>query len=244
MGIPIEQLLVDFPNDKEVLKFPNALMPVSVGTVGVCLEAGHLCLHLKKLKEARFIFDGLCALMPFSSVPCIPLGITYFFMDEPLMAYHAFYSGVYLNPECALGHAHIAQVLFILKEDENAEEAVRRARALNDPEANELLSLIFKARENNMLHRNYIQYLNRQMPAGVDSRAVMQALYPRLIYLLDKYDNEQEVSSSLLGEIQTNLSQIPQYHERSTARINLLLDSMREIFKYLYEERQRVVLAG
>ena len=60
------------------------------------------------MKEAQAIFDGLCALMPFSSVPRISLGVAYFFMNEPLTAFQSFASSVYLNPKSALGYAHIA----------------------------------------------------------------------------------------------------------------------------------------
>lgn len=113
------------------------------------LEAGYLYLAMYRYKEAREVFEGICALAPESDVPLVALGNVSFVekkYDEAVKIYRKALKSV---PSSSFARAYLGEALFFNKKKEEAIKMLEEASKI-DPHgksgdfARSLLNLIKK----------------------------------------------------------------------------------------------------
>lgn len=106
------------------------MIPVARDDLVVMLEAGYIYLAMKKFKEAREVFEGVCILAPKHDVPQVALATVYFSQSKFLESIRTLKAALKDNPESAFALAHLGESqLFYGKRDE-AYESLRKAAAV------------------------------------------------------------------------------------------------------------------
>ncbi|EKD50806.1 MAG: hypothetical protein ACD_62C00424G0006 [uncultured bacterium] len=85
----------------------------------VMLEAGYIYLAMKKFKEAKQIFEGICELAPKHDVPLVGVANVYFAQGKYLEAIRILKNTIKGRPQSAFAWAHLGEAqLFYGKRDE------------------------------------------------------------------------------------------------------------------------------
>lgn len=99
----------------------------------IMLEAGYIYLAMKKFKEAKKVFEGVCTLAPKHDVPQVALANVYFAQGKFLESIRTLKKALKDNPDSAFAYSHLGESqLFYNKRDE-AYESLRKASEL-EPE--------------------------------------------------------------------------------------------------------------
>src|SRR5215510_8737374 len=91
------------------------------------LEAGYLYLAMRRFKEAREVFEGVCALAPESDVPLVALGNVSFVetkFDEAIKTYK---KAIEIMPKSAFAKAYLGEALFFNNQKADSEEVLKEA---------------------------------------------------------------------------------------------------------------------
>ncbi len=102
----------------------------------VLLEAGYIYLAMKKYKEAKQVFEGVCALVPEHDVPQVALANLYFSQEKFLEAVRVLRSAVKDKPDSAYAHSHLGEAYLFYDKMDLAREHLEKASAL-EPQASE-----------------------------------------------------------------------------------------------------------
>ena len=121
------------PNDAGQDAVVNGIVAVRQRDVTLMLEAGYLCIELKKHKEAEEIFNGVSALLPASEVPHLAMGNLLFAQGRFGAALKCHVRATELNPQSATAQASCAESLLFLKRTGEALTHLGRAHEL-EPE--------------------------------------------------------------------------------------------------------------
>lgn len=97
------------------------------------LEAGYIYLAMKKFKEARDIFEGVCVLAPKHDIPQVALSSVYFTQCKFLEAIRILKQALKDNPNSAFAYAHLGESQIFYGKRDEAYESLRKAVEL-DPE--------------------------------------------------------------------------------------------------------------
>lgn len=85
----------------------------------VMLEAGYIYLAMKRFKEAKAVFDGICSLAPRHEVPQVGVANVFFAQGKYLEAIRVLKLTVKDNPSSAFAYAHLGEAqLFYGKRDD------------------------------------------------------------------------------------------------------------------------------
>ena len=91
------------------------------------MEIGYVLIAMKRLDEAKDLFEGISALAPKSDVPVIALGNVHSAHRNYDKAVREYKKAIKLNPSSALAYAHIGES-YLLKEDiEKGKEFIQKA---------------------------------------------------------------------------------------------------------------------
>lgn len=83
------------------------------------LEAGYMYLAMKNFKNARQVFEGVCALVPKHDVPQVALANVYFAQHKFLESTRVLKNTIKDRPDSAFAHAYLGESqLFYGKKDE------------------------------------------------------------------------------------------------------------------------------
>ena len=84
----------------------------------VMLEAGYIYLAMKRFKEARTVFEGICELAPKHDVPQVGVANVLFAQGKYLEAMRILKKAIKNNPNSAFAYAHLGEAqLFHGKKD-------------------------------------------------------------------------------------------------------------------------------
>lgn len=108
----------------EILK---GLIDVPQPEAALLLEAGYLYMEMGKHKDATDVFEGVAALLPHSDVPHVALGNCEFAQGRFARALKHHQEALKLQPNSALAHAHIGEVLLFLKKPNDAVKSLNQA---------------------------------------------------------------------------------------------------------------------
>ncbi|MBN1282898.1 MAG: hypothetical protein JXA24_03910 [Proteobacteria bacterium] len=85
----------------------------------VMMEAGYVYLGMRRFKEARAVFEGLCVLAPDSDVPLVALGNVDFCENRVPHAIKSYEQALKLDPESVFAKVYLGEALiFAGKKDE------------------------------------------------------------------------------------------------------------------------------
>lgn len=108
----------------------KAMIDVAREDIIVMLEAGYIYLAMKKFKEARTLFEGICELTPKHEVPQVAVANVYFALGKYVEAIRTIKNTIKDNPNSAFAYSHLGEAqLFYGKRDE-ALESLKKAADL------------------------------------------------------------------------------------------------------------------
>lgn len=125
------------------------MIDVPTEDLRLMLEAGYLYLAMKRLKEAKQVFEGVCTLAPESDVPLVALGNVYFGENNFEEAIKIYKKALTLVPASAFAKAYLGEAYFFYGKKEESCKILKEA-SHTDPHgksgefARSLLDLIEK----------------------------------------------------------------------------------------------------
>lgn len=96
----------------------------------IMLEAGYIYLAMKKFKEARGIFDGICELAPKHDVPQVGVANVYFFQGKFLETIRTLKIAIKDNPNSAYAYSHLGEAYLFYGKREEALKTLQKASEL------------------------------------------------------------------------------------------------------------------
>lgn len=123
------------------------------------LEAGYLYLAMRRYKEAREVFEGVCILAPESDVPLVALGNVSFVESKYNDAIKIYLKALELVPKSAFAKAYLGEVYFFNNQKDKAIQTLEEASKM-DPNgksgdfARSLLELVRKGFNPNKEDKN------------------------------------------------------------------------------------------
>lgn len=130
------------------------MIDLSTEDLRLMLEAGYLYLAMHRNKEAKEVFEGVCALAPESDVPLVALGNAFFIEKKYDEAIKFYRKALKTNPNSSFALAYLGESLFFHKKKEEAIQSLEQASKI-DPHgksgdfARSLLNLIRKGYDPN-----------------------------------------------------------------------------------------------
>ena len=77
----------------------------------VMMEAGYVYLGMRRFKEARAVFEGLCVLAPDSDVPLVALGNVDFCENRVSQAMKRYESALAIDPKSVFAKVYLGEAL-------------------------------------------------------------------------------------------------------------------------------------
>lgn len=96
----------------------------------VMLEAGYIYLAMKRFKEARTLFEGICELAPKHDVPLVGLANVHFAQGKYLESIRVLKKAIKDNPESAFVHAHLGEAQLFHGKRDDAKDTLTKASEL------------------------------------------------------------------------------------------------------------------
>ncbi|OVE81486.1 hypothetical protein BVY03_03625 [bacterium K02(2017)] len=98
--------------------------------VVVMLEAGYIYLAMKRFKEAKKLFEGICEIAPKHDIPLVALANVYFAQGKYIEAIRTLKQTIKFNPESAFAYAHLGEAQLFYGKSDEARESLNKASAL------------------------------------------------------------------------------------------------------------------
>lgn len=98
--------------------------------VVVMLEAGYIYLAMKRFKEARQVFEGICEIAPNHDVPTVALANVFFAQEKYMEAIRTLKGAIKDNPNSAFAHAHLGEAQMFYGKRDEARESLNKASKL------------------------------------------------------------------------------------------------------------------
>lgn len=109
------------------------MVPVERDDLVVMMEAGYVYLGMRRLQEARDVFEGVSVLAPLSEVPLVALGSAWFAEGKFDKAIQCYQKALKLSPKSSFAHAYTGETLFFQGKKGEAIASLNKAVSL-DPE--------------------------------------------------------------------------------------------------------------
>jgi len=84
------------------------------------MEAGYIYLGMRRYKEAKELFEGLCVLAPDSEVPLVALGNAEFCQGKVSKSIKFYERALKVDPESAFAQVYLGEALFFSGKKEEA----------------------------------------------------------------------------------------------------------------------------
>ncbi|MBU0505189.1 MAG: tetratricopeptide repeat protein [bacterium] len=97
----------------------------------VMLEAGYIYLAMKKFKEAKHIFEGICELAPKHEVPRVGVANVFFAQGKYLEAIRILKKTITDNPDSAFAYAHLGEAQLFYGKRKEAQSNLTKASELD-----------------------------------------------------------------------------------------------------------------
>ena len=110
---------------------PPRLIELPREYLTILMEAGYVYLAMRRLEEAKEVFEGVCFLAPKSEVPRMALGNVFSAEEKYDEALREYRKALKIEPQSALTYAHIGEVHLLLNEKSEAIEALNKAISLD-----------------------------------------------------------------------------------------------------------------
>lgn len=95
------------------------------------LEAGYMYLAMRQFKEAKKVFEGICALVPKHDVPQVALANVYFAQHKFLESVRVLKQTIKERPESAFAHAYLGESQLFYGKKEEAIQSLKLASELD-----------------------------------------------------------------------------------------------------------------
>lgn len=76
------------------------------------MEAGYIYLGMRRYKEARELFEGLCVLVPDSEIPVVALGNVEFCEGKVMKAIRLYRKALKIDPMSTFARVYLGEALF------------------------------------------------------------------------------------------------------------------------------------
>lgn len=121
-----------------------ALITLPVEDLRLLMETGYLYFNMKRLDEAREVFEGIVPLAPKSEAPHIALALLHYTQNRHEDAEREFRLSLELQPNSAYALANYGDFLFFHQRNAEALDALNRAITLdpNGPDGKLARSLL------------------------------------------------------------------------------------------------------
>lgn len=96
----------------------------------IMLEAGYINLAMKKFKEARSIFEGVCELVPKHDVPQVGVANVFFAQGKFLETVRVLKQTIKDNPTSAYAYSHLGEAYLFNNKRDDALETLKKASDL------------------------------------------------------------------------------------------------------------------
>lgn len=107
------------------------MIDVPVDDLRLMLEAGYLYLAMRRIKEAREVFEGVALLAPNSDVPRVALGNVFFNEGKYSEAIKSYLKTVEEFPESAFAVAYLGEAYLFGNQPDKAKESLTKASHLD-----------------------------------------------------------------------------------------------------------------
>ncbi len=95
------------------------MVHIEQGHLTVMMEAGYVYLGMRRFKEAKALFEGLCVLAPDSDVPLVALGNVDFCENRVPQAIKSYEQALRIDPKSVFAKVYLGEALiFAGKRDE------------------------------------------------------------------------------------------------------------------------------
>jgi len=95
------------------------MVHIEQGHLTVMMEAGYVYLGMRRFKEAKALFEGLCVLAPDSDVPLVALGNVDFCENRVPQAIKSYKQALTIDPKSVFAKVYLGEALiFAGKRDE------------------------------------------------------------------------------------------------------------------------------
>jgi len=132
----------------------------------IMLEAGYIYMAMKRFKEAKAVFEGICALFPKHDVPMVSLANVYFSQCKFLEAIRVLKKTLKDNPNSVFALAHLGEAQLFRGKREEAAENLQKASKLEPTKegksgefARSLLELMKLGYDPVQLRKDFKQYI-------------------------------------------------------------------------------------
>jgi predicted Zn-dependent protease len=88
------------------------------------MEAGYIYIGMRRYKEARELFEGLCVLAPDSEVPMVALGNVEFCQGKVAKAIKHYNRALKVDPDSAFAKVYLGEALFFSGKKDEALELI------------------------------------------------------------------------------------------------------------------------
>ncbi len=96
----------------------------------VMLEAGYIYLAMKKFKEAKKIFDGICELAPKHDVPQVAVANVFFAQGKYLECIRLLKKALKDNADSAFAYAHLGEAQLFYGKRKDALKSLNKANEI------------------------------------------------------------------------------------------------------------------
>jgi Tfp pilus assembly protein PilF len=121
------------------------LVPIPRIDLRILLEAGYLCLHMSRAREAQEIFDGVIPVAPRSELPHVALGVLHQAQGDAAESERCFRTAVERDPGSAFAWASYGE--FLLAQGRKAEASAALTRATDLAHGGPVHRLVSSLRE-------------------------------------------------------------------------------------------------
>lgn len=107
------------------------MIEVPTEDLRVMLEAGYLYLAMRRFKEAKEVFEGVCVLAPESDVPLVALGNVSFVEAKFNDAIKVYKKALDLVPKSAFAKAYLGEAMFFNNQKDEAIQTLEEASKMD-----------------------------------------------------------------------------------------------------------------
>lgn len=169
--------------------FGGTMIDVPKDDVILMLEAGYIYLAMKRFKEARDLFQGVCELTPKHDVPRVALANVFFAQGKYLECIRTLKAAIKDKPDSAYAHAHLAEAQLFYGKKEDAIKTLEKTLELGTVSENGV--------------KDFVENLKKLIADGYDPIELRKAFKSFLKEHNDKEsDKSAEASDSGKGKIQ------------------------------------------
>jgi predicted Zn-dependent protease len=113
--------------------------------LGAVMEAGYIYLGMRRYREAREVFEGLCALAPGSELPHVALGNVDFCQGKVVRAISHYKKALKADPTSAFAKVYLGEALYFSGQKKRAVELLNEVASADSGGAGDFARALLAA---------------------------------------------------------------------------------------------------